>query len=78
MPRAFSAIARSVETPAQGMFRAIAMPLTQETPMRTPVKEPGPAETAMRSTSSSVRPERRSTLSTIGISVWLCVCFVCI
>ena len=44
--------------------------------MRTPVNEPGPAETAMRSTSPSVRSARRSTLSTIGISVWLCVCFV--
>ena len=76
MPRAFSAIARSVETPAQVMFRAIASPLTHDTPMRTPVNEPGPADTARQSTSSSVFAESRRTASAIGISVWLCVCFV--
>ena len=47
-------MARSVETPAHGMFRVMESPFTQETPMRTPVNEPGPAETAMQVTSSSV------------------------
>lgn len=71
-------MARSVETPAHGMFRVMESPFTQETPMRTPVNEPGPAETAMQVTSSSVLFVSFKTDSTIGISVWLCVCFVLI
>ena len=40
------AIASNVDTPMQGLFCANAIPFTHATPMRTPVKEPGPAETA--------------------------------
>lgn len=72
-PRRFSAIAARVDTAAQGMPRANASPLTAATPMRTPVKEPGPAATA--STSISVRAVwlLRSMSCTMGIKVWLWV-----
>ena len=69
-------MASRVETPAQGLSSAIAMPFTQETPMRTPVKEPGPAVTANRSTCSRGTWVQRRSCSTIGMSVWLWVSLV--
>ena len=48
------AIASNVDTPMQGLFCANAIPFTHATPMRTPVKEPGPAETANKSISSKL------------------------
>ena len=67
------AMASSVETAQHGFPSAIAMPFTLETPMRTPVKEPGPAVTAKRSTSSNAVRVQASSCSTMGMSVWLCV-----
>ena len=40
------AIASSVDTPTQGVPEVYAMPLTAATPIRMPVKEPGPDDTA--------------------------------
>ena len=45
--RASKASASSVLTPAAGIFSASARPRATETPTRTPVKEPGPTETAI-------------------------------
>ena len=61
------------ETAAQGVPRATAMPLTAETPMRTPVKEPGPQSTATSPISRSFTPQVSSRPCAIGISVWLCI-----
>ena len=44
--RASKASASSVLTPAAGIFSASASPRATETPTRTPVKEPGPTDTA--------------------------------
>ena len=43
-------MASRVETPTQGLSEAQARPFTVETPMRMPVKEPGPWATAKIST----------------------------
>jgi len=51
------------------MSRASAKPLAAHTPMRTPVKEPGPATQAISSTSPMESPAALSAWSTIGISV---------
>ena len=48
-----------------------ASPLMRDTPILTPVNEPGPAEQAKSSTSETVRCEFLSRLSTIGSSVSL-------
>ena len=48
---------------------AKASPLAALTPMRMPVKEPGPAATAMASQSWTVMPALRSMASTMGIRV---------
>ena len=48
------AIASNVETPQQGSSFAQAKPLAAATPMRTPVKLPGPAATATASTWDSL------------------------
>ena len=66
-------MASRVETPQQGVLFGKANPFTQETPMRTPVKEPGPAETASREKSCQDYPKAWSRLSAIGSRVWLWV-----
>ena len=70
-PSRFLAIAASVDTAAQGLSPGKAIPLTAAIPIRNPVKEPGPAETASRSISSSVSAAPRSMDSTMGSRVWL-------
>ena len=65
------AIASKVETLIQGIFFSNAKPLTVATPILTPVKEPGPAVTAIASSSSTVCSP--ITLLIIGKSVSLCV-----
>ena len=62
-----------VEQPAQGFSAAQAKPLAVATPMRSPVKEPGPAATAMRSTWAGVRPQAFSRSRAMGSRVWLWV-----
>ena len=49
------------------------MPFTHAMPMRSPVNDPGPFHTAKASISSSFIPVVFKRLSTIGMSVWLCV-----
>ncbi len=49
---------------------AAAMPLAAAMPMRTPVKEPGPADTANRPISSICSRAAERRFSTMGISVW--------
>ena len=62
-----------VETPAQGICRGRASPLTTESPMRSPVKLPGPLVTPSRSMSSIVSPQARSAVSIMGsrVSLWV-------
>ena len=55
-PATFQAMEAKVEQPAQGNSAAQARPLAVETPMRSPVKDPGPAATAMRSSSDTRQP----------------------
>ena len=62
--------------PQQGVLLGNARPFTQETPMRTPVKEPGPAEIAISPKSSTVFSKERSRFFTMGIKVLLCVSLV--
>ena len=69
----FRAMASRVETAAQGLSAAKASPLAAETPMRMPVKDPGPAATATASQSRTVRPVFFSMASTMGIRVRLWV-----
>ena len=66
-------MASSVDTPVQGFSSAQARPLTIDTPMRMPVKEPGPCATASRSTSLYVSSAFLSMSSPIGSSVLLWV-----
>ena len=47
--------------------------LTAVTPMRTPVKEPGPTVTASRVSCSLVTPARSSASSTMGMMFSECV-----
>ena len=58
-----------VEQAAQGLFPGQASPLAADTPMRSPVKDPGPAAAAMRSTCSRPTPQRRSRSSAMGSRV---------
>ena len=55
------------------MFPGQARPLAAATPMRTPVKEPGPTATAMTSISSRVRPVffRRSAAMGMRVAEWV-------
>ena len=69
----FRARAARVDTAAQGLSAAQASPLAAETPMRTPVKDPGPAETATASRSAALMPVFFSRSSTRGIRVRLWV-----
>ena len=62
-----------MDTSAQGFSSAQARPLAAETPMRTPVNDPGPAATAMTSASSSLAPQRWSICSSMGMRVTLWV-----
>ena len=66
-------MASSVDTPQQGSALAHASPLAADTPMRIPVKLPGPWATAMISISSIVSPAVFSIPSSSGISVTLWV-----
>ena len=63
----------SAETAAQGLSSTCAIPLTAATPMRRPVKEPGPTEAANKSTCWMVMWLQDSSDSTIGMMVWLWV-----
>ena len=56
-PARFQAMDSKVEQPAQERWAAQASPLAVATPMRSPVKDPGPAATAMRSRSAGVREQ---------------------
>ena len=58
-----------VEQAAQGLSPGQASPLAVEMPMRSPVKEPGPAATAMRSTWDRGTEQVASICSTMGIRV---------
>ena len=74
-------MASSVETPTAGFCAPQASPFAAETPMRTPVNEPGPCATAISSTSDRETPAFFKRSSAIGSSVRLCVrplhCTVC-
>ena len=68
------AMAASVDTPtAAGLSTEKARPLAAETPMRMPVKEPGPTATAMASMSDSFKSVFFRMCSTMGIKVRLWV-----
>ena len=69
----FWAMASSVDTPQQGLSAAQASPFRADTPIRRPVKLPGPAATASRSMSASDCSLSRSMASTSGIRVRLWV-----
>ena len=69
----FRAMAARVDTPTAGLSAAKASPLAADTPMRMPVKEPGPAATAMASQSWTVRPVFLKMPSTMGMRVRLWV-----
>ena len=66
-------MASRVDTPMQGLSAAQAKPFTAAIPMRSPVKEPGPAATAMASISERVNSLFFSMSSTMGIKVRLWV-----
>jgi hypothetical protein len=66
-------MASRVETPQTGLSSAQARPLTVATPMRTPVKEPGPRLTAKRSTSGREIPRFFKRSSAMGSKVRLWV-----
>lgn len=68
-----SAIASSVETAAAGSPAANASPFAAATPMRIPVKDPGPTATATAPSSSMRKSAFFSMDSTMGISVRLWV-----
>ena len=70
---AFRAMAASVDTPTAGLSTEKARPLAAETPMRMPVKEPGPTATAMASISDSFKSVFFRMCSTMGIKVRLWV-----
>ena len=66
-PARFQAMDSKVEQPAQGLVCAAqASPLAVATPMRSPVKDPGPAATAITSRSAGVRPQPCSRCSHHG------------
>jgi hypothetical protein len=69
----FRAMASRVETATAGFSAAKANPLAAATPMRMPVKDPGPTDTAMASQSRTVRPVFFKIPSTMGIRVRLWV-----
>ena len=69
----FRAMAARVETPTAGLSTEKARPLAAETPMRMPVKEPGPTATAMASMSDSFKSVFFRMCSTMGINVRLWV-----
>ena len=58
-----------VEQGAQGLSSGHASPLAAATPMRTPVKEPGPAATAITSMSCRASPVFFSRSDTMGMRV---------
>ena len=62
-----AAMASRASTATQGLPAPWASPLAVLTPMRTPVKEPGPVTTAMRSMSCTVSPVAAKAASTMGI-----------
>ena len=62
-----AAMASNAFTATQGFPAPCAKAFTVLTPMRTPVKDPGPTTTAMRSTSPRVMPEADKAASTMGI-----------
>ncbi len=67
-----AANAASVDTPTAGMPQASAMARAALIPTRSPVNEPGPTVTAMRSSAAkppSIRPTTRS-MSGISASAW--------
>src|SRR2546422_11141827 len=68
-PGAPAARASSVETPATGTPRASASPRAVASPMRTPVKLPGPTPTASPSSSRVCAPAWRSKASTSSSTV---------
>ena len=70
---AFRAIAARVDTPTAGMEAAKASPLAAETPMRMPVKDPGPTATATAPMSAMARSAFFRMCSTMGIRVRLWV-----
>ena len=72
-PARFQAMDSRVEQPAQGRWAAQASPLAVATPMRSPVKEPGPTATAITSTCSSPVPQLFSRSRTMGSRVRLWV-----
>ena len=65
----FCAIASSVETDTQGFPKAMAIPFTHETPILTPVNEPGPALAAKTSISLISVLVNSSSFSARSISV---------
>ena len=67
------AMASSVETPQHGISRPHAKPLAAATPMRTPVKLPGPAVQATASMSFAVSSVISSRRCADSSSVRLCV-----
>ena len=69
-------MASSVDTPQQDLLSGKASPLMQATPIRTPVKEPGPAETANKFISFTDSPAQSNAAFAMGSSVWLWVCRV--
>ena len=66
-------MASSVDTPRQGFSSGQARPLAVAMPMRSPVKEPGPLATAIRSISDRLTPQLFSIPSHRGIRVRLWV-----
>ena len=66
-------MAPRVLTAQQGSSFPQAKPFAAATPMRTPVKEPGPAATATTSTSPGVRARVFSISWAMTIRVWLWV-----
>ena len=68
---AVQAMASRVDTPAQGLPSDHASPLAAATPMRSPVKEPGPAATATTSTSAGAAPQFFSRSPHMGMRVRL-------
>ena len=58
-----------VEQAAQGLLPGQASPLAAATPIRTPVKEPGPAATATTSTCSREAPHCSSRAAAMGSRV---------
>ncbi len=66
-------MASRVDTGIQGFSSPQASPFTADTPIRSPVKDPGPAATAKASISAAARPQFRSMSSTMGSRVRLWV-----